>query len=211
METLIRRKMDRASRNEYRGGDVQSCQEQLDLLDRYWIPELDELPFVLVHGDLGANNIVADEEGNLERFVLSFPLWTICSFFLIEENADFANPSIIDFGWAQMMPLQFAAVFPRFLTHEPVERGDDAWDLTWRHCKNEVMDRDRGFYLDCVKAIAGETEDLVARYCEILCRSDEVNRYWWLRSVFEPKIHRAMVACGWDAFGDMMSESEEQT
>jgi hypothetical protein len=29
--------------------------------------------------------------------------------------------SVLDLGWADMVPLQFAAEYPRFLTHEPFQ------------------------------------------------------------------------------------------
>ncbi len=66
--TRIKRKIERAERHEYRGGDAEGCQKQLSFIEKYWVPDLDEAPHVLVHGDLSPNNIVVDEEFNLKRY-----------------------------------------------------------------------------------------------------------------------------------------------
>ncbi|KAH0337199.1 hypothetical protein KCU81_g8173, partial [Aureobasidium melanogenum] len=79
----IQRKIERAEKGSYIGGNVESCKRQMSLLENYWIPHLDEAPRVLVHGDLSANNILVDQHSNLR--------------------------SIIDLGWTEMVPLQFAA------------------------------------------------------------------------------------------------------
>lgn len=72
MAAKIQRKIDRASNSQYRGGDMQSCVKQLELLDKYWIPELDNSPFVLVHGDLSANTIIVDSGNNVQRYALIY-------------------------------------------------------------------------------------------------------------------------------------------
>lgn len=63
--------MTRAKDGNYTGGDVESCNMQLSLVDRYCVPELDSAPRVLVHGDLSANNIILDENQNLGRLVVA--------------------------------------------------------------------------------------------------------------------------------------------
>ena len=61
------------------------------------------------------------------------------------------------------------------------------------------MDQDRCFYLDCIRErFNDEGDSLIGHYYQVLCRPDEVERYWWLKSVFEVDIHRAMVACSWN-------------
>jgi aminoglycoside phosphotransferase (APT) family kinase protein len=63
--------MTRAKDGKYTGGSFESCTRQLRLVDRYWVPELDSAPRVLVHGDLSANNIIVDKDMNLGRSVLA--------------------------------------------------------------------------------------------------------------------------------------------
>lgn len=67
MVTKIERKILRASKNQYLSGDEKSCVKQLKLLDKYWIPELDKAPFVLVHSDLSADNIIVDDQYDVQR------------------------------------------------------------------------------------------------------------------------------------------------
>jgi len=84
IEAYIRRKIDRCLRNSYLDGDTESCYKQLDLLDKYWIPELDDAPFVLTHGDLSANNMIVDSQNNLERFVSHLP--TMCKMLTLSRQ-----------------------------------------------------------------------------------------------------------------------------
>lgn len=63
----LQRKIKRAEKGQYAGGNAESCIKQLDLLEKYWIPELDTAPRVLVHGDLSANNVIVDKDSNLVR------------------------------------------------------------------------------------------------------------------------------------------------
>lgn len=103
--------------------------------------------------------------------------------------------SIIDLGWAEFVPLQFAAVYPRFLTHEPVK--GEGYDWTARN--TEQMEQDRAFYLECVKerAFGEEGNSMLMNYYRVLAREDEIARYWWLTAASRIDIHRAMAECDW--------------
>jgi hypothetical protein len=105
-------------------------------------------------------------------------------------------PSIIDLGWAELVPLQFAAAYPRFLTFEPVKRREYDWTArsTWQ------MAQDRAFYLECVKERAAKEEGngLFMDYYRALARHDEVARYWWIIAASRIDIHHAMVECDWN-------------
>lgn len=103
--------------------------------------------------------------------------------------------SIIDLGWAELVPLQFAAVYPRFLTHEPVK--GEGYD--WRARNTEQMEQDRAFYLECVKERASREEgnSMLMNYYRVLAREDEIARYWWLTAASRIDIHRAMAECDW--------------
>jgi aminoglycoside phosphotransferase (APT) family kinase protein len=75
----MQRKIVRAKEGRYSGGDFISCIEQMDLLKKYWIPELDHAPRVLVHGDLSPNNIIVDEHYDVQGFVIqTWKRWDIC-------------------------------------------------------------------------------------------------------------------------------------
>lgn len=67
VRTRICRKIERAERQEYRGGGPEGCRKQFALIERYWLPELDNAPHIRVHGDLGPKNIIVDEEFDLKR------------------------------------------------------------------------------------------------------------------------------------------------
>jgi hypothetical protein len=104
-----------------------------------------------------------------------------------------------------MMPLQFSACFPNFLTHdfqalhEPVEveyGSGIGGQLVWQSKNTPMMRRDRAFYLQCVKEYC-RGDPLLDEYHQLLAAKDEVRRYWWLMAASKLKVHHAMVACNW--------------
>lgn len=107
--------------------------------------------------------------------------------------------SVIDLGWADMVPLQFAAEYPRFLTHEPDHAGaciQTTFD--WKKKNTDIMKRDRQFYLDCVRDRALLKGGITHTYYQLLARPDECARYWWFKAIHQAHIHAAMCACNWD-------------
>lgn len=71
-----------------------------------------------------------------------------------------------------MMPLQFAAVYPRFLTNEPEWKGDH---FHWPQ-NNPQMTGDRLFYLSCIKDLACHRGGISWDYYKVLARTDEIER-----------------------------------
>lgn len=67
VNSLMDKKIDRASRGAYRGGDVESCRTQKSMFHEFWVPELDDKPHVFVHGDLGGSNIIVDDNYNIVK------------------------------------------------------------------------------------------------------------------------------------------------
>ncbi|KAL4725663.1 hypothetical protein ACLX1H_007814 [Fusarium chlamydosporum] len=176
----IKRKRKRAKAGKLPGGTVADCDHQKELIDKYLMPELDSAPHVLVHGDLSPVNIIMDEKNNVK--------------------------SIIDFGLAEFLPLQFAAAYPRFLTHEPQNGEEDHGRVAmtgvprnWNARDTLQMRRDREFYLMCIKekAFGSEGNKLMRDYWRVLARHDEIARYWWFTAASRIDIHRDMVACDW--------------
>ncbi|KAJ8068033.1 hypothetical protein OCU04_003610 [Sclerotinia nivalis] len=124
----IDRKIERALRHDYPGGDVESCRRQLALLEEFWDSALDMAPHVLIHGDLSDSNIIVDGDANVKK--------------------------IIDLGWSDMVPLQFAAVYPRFLAYQPHVFSNNEAAVGWPIKNTSIMMRDRAFYLDCIRQCA---------------------------------------------------------
>lgn len=93
-----------------------------------------------------------------------------------------------------MVPLQFAAAYPRFLTHEPpCKYGPFDWAA-----KNTVcMQEDRLVFRECIRDRAVLQGGLCQIYHDLLCREDEVNRHWWFTAISEPDKHKAMDLCDW--------------
>ncbi|KAM5446987.1 hypothetical protein MaudCBS49596_006167 [Microsporum audouinii] len=176
--TLINRKIKRAQEGKLPGATEKECLDQQNLISEYLIPDLDQSPCVLVHGDLSTENIIID--------------------------LDFNVKAIIDLGFAEMIPLQFAACFPNFLTHDfqslhdqvEVEHGNTHGPLVWRPKNTPMMRRDRAFYLQCVKELS-EGDPMLEEYYRLLADKDEIRRYWWLMAATKLKVHRAMTACNW--------------
>ncbi|OBT74311.1 hypothetical protein VF21_06877 [Pseudogymnoascus sp. 05NY08] len=177
--TLINRKIKRAENNKLPGATVSECLDQQSLIEEFLIPDLDDTPCVLVHGDLTAENVIVDEDFNVK--------------------------AIIDLGFAEIIPLQFSACFPNFLTHdfesehEPVEveyGSSTDGPLVWRSRNTEIMRRDRAFYLECVEGFS-RGDPMLGKYYELLATEDEIRRYWWIVAATKLKVHRAMAACNW--------------
>ncbi|OBT46060.1 hypothetical protein VE00_02881 [Pseudogymnoascus sp. WSF 3629] len=157
--TLINRKIKRAENNKLPGATISECLDQQSLIAEYLMPDLDDAPCVLVHGDLTAENVIVDEDFNVK--------------------------AIINLGFAEIIPLQFSACFPNFLTHdfeslyEPVEvehgSGTDG-PLVWQSRNTEMMRRDREFYLRCVEEFS-RGDSMLEKYYQLLAAEDEVRRY----------------------------------
>jgi hypothetical protein len=98
-----------------------------------------------------------------------------------------------------MMPLQFSACFPSFLTHDfqtlhdPVEveygSGVDG-QLVWRSKNTPMMRRDHAFYLKCVEEFS-RGDLMLEVYYQLLAAKDEMRRSWWLMADTKLKVHRA--------------------
>lgn len=89
-----------------------------------------------------------------------------------------------------MVPLQFSAVYPRFLTDEPRLVGDK---FDWSQCAYSQRQKDdRSFYLQCIIDMAQAKGEYALVYAEILARDDQEERYWWLSAVNRLDIMRAL-------------------
>jgi hypothetical protein len=96
----------------------------------------------------------------------------------------------VDWGTATMVPLQFSAVYPRFLTNEPRLVGDM---FDWSQCAySQTQKDDRSFYLQCIIDMAPAKGEYARVYSEILARDDQEERYWWLSAVNRLDIMRAL-------------------
>ncbi|KFZ04010.1 hypothetical protein V502_10481 [Pseudogymnoascus sp. VKM F-4520 (FW-2644)] len=89
---LINRKIKRAQDSKLPAATLGECLDQQRLIAEYLVPDLDRAPCVLVHVDLTAENVIVDQDFNVK--------------------------AIIDLGFAEIIPLQFSACFPNFLTHD---------------------------------------------------------------------------------------------
>jgi hypothetical protein len=113
---------------------------------------------------------------------------------------------VLDLGWGDMVPLQFAAEYPRFLTHEPVQISSGTTVFDWQKKNTDIMKRDRLFYLDCVRERACSEGGIARDYYQLLARSDECSRYWWFKAISQADIHKAMCACDWDPVEEDISQ-----
>ncbi|PMD54947.1 uncharacterized protein K444DRAFT_596730 [Hyaloscypha bicolor E] len=92
---FIDRKIVRVSIGQMPELQLRDCFIQRALVSRVVHPDLENSPFLISHEDLAPQNIIVDSEYNIK--------------------------GIIDWGFARLLPLQFAVGFPRFLAIEPVE------------------------------------------------------------------------------------------
>ncbi|APA15401.1 hypothetical protein sscle_14g101710 [Sclerotinia sclerotiorum 1980 UF-70] len=102
--------------------------------------------------------------------------------------------SVIDLGQAEMLLIALAAVYPPFLTHDPTLEGQE---INWAARDTETMQRDRAFYLGCIRELALAKGGLVEEYYTNLARKDEIDKYWWFVAATSKSMHKAMVACNW--------------
>ncbi|EDN93199.1 predicted protein [Sclerotinia sclerotiorum 1980 UF-70] len=85
-------------------------------------------------------------------------------------------------------------VYPPFLTHDPTLEGQE---INWAARDTETMQRDRAFYLGCIRELALAKGGLVEEYYTNLARKDEIDKYWWFVAATSKSMHKAMVACNW--------------
>ncbi|KAK8150251.1 hypothetical protein G3M48_003317 [Beauveria asiatica] len=86
---IIQNKTRRVREGLLAGITEQDCSDQMNILSNVLLPELDEAPFAIAHGDLSPQNILIDAQHNVT--------------------------GIIDWGFSSRVPFQQAACFPRFL------------------------------------------------------------------------------------------------
>lgn len=168
------------------------------LLDKHIIPELNTARHVLIHGDLGEGNIIIDNDHNV---------------------------TLIDLGFMHLEPLQLAAYFPRFLTHEPSSVDEDcpfdgrmedkAWVRGWGQQDTEQMAKDRKWYKQCVWTVVQNEQDsrtkrLMRLYAQVLEREDEVDRFWWMQAMQRVDIWLQMERCGWEPRKGREKEDEDE-
>lgn len=67
----------------------------------------------------------------------------------------------------------------------------------------ERMQRDREFFLSCIKdrALEHPENSMLQDYYRILAREDEVSRYWWIAAASRIDVHHAMARCNWKPEG----------
>ncbi|ATY58608.1 kinase-like domain [Cordyceps militaris] len=157
---ITRSRVNRAAEGKLQGLSLSDAERLKSQIPDFHLPCFDQEPRVLVHGDLKASNIIMNGD-KLARQVLA--------------------SNVIDLGFAQLVPLQFATFYPAFLTNEPRRTGDT---FDWSSCSySERQMEDRKFFLQCIKDLApikGREADV---YFEILARDDQETRHWWLSAV----------------------------
>ncbi|KAI1770581.1 hypothetical protein F4818DRAFT_446197 [Hypoxylon cercidicola] len=160
---IYRTRIRRSIQGNLPGVAVNDCEALLRRISDFHLPAFDDGPHVLVHGDLHPSNIIINEQ---------------------------QVECIVDLGIATMVPLQFSAVYPRFLTNEPRLVGDK---FDWSQCAySQTQEDDRSFYLQCIIDMAPAKGEHARVYSEILARADQEERYWWLSAVNRLDIMRAL-------------------
>ena len=94
-----------------------------------------------------------------------------------------------------MVPLQFAAEYPKFVTHEPFET---AHGFVWSRHDSVMMREDRKVYLECIRERAEREGGIYQQYYQVLARDDEPRRHWWCAASNRIDVHKAMAKCGWN-------------
>lgn len=115
---------------------------------------------------------------------------------------------IIDFGFAEYLPLQFAAVFPLILCHETYQDQNDIdvalelphdpqSSLVWRSKNTETKRRDRQLFLDQIKRLCKAHGEICESFYRVLIDKQEIRRYWWFTAISNQKLHQVMVKVNW--------------
>lgn len=68
----IDRKIKRVLNGTLRTAKLIDCLRRRSLIHMYVIPELNDSPWVMVHGDLSGSNIITDPDSNISGLVTSF-------------------------------------------------------------------------------------------------------------------------------------------
>ncbi|KAI0430527.1 hypothetical protein F5Y09DRAFT_226845 [Xylaria sp. FL1042] len=162
-DKIYRTRTKRSLEGRLPGISVDDCLALQQSISRFHLPALDDAPHVLVHGDLHPSNIIVNGDG-------------------VE--------CIVDMGIATMVPLQFSAVYPRFLTSEP-RLIEGVFD--WSCCgHSQAQKADRDFYLQCIIDMAPGKGKQACQYAEILALDNQEDRHWWLSAISRLDIMRAL-------------------
>ncbi|KAI1909705.1 hypothetical protein LOZ39_004977 [Ophidiomyces ophidiicola] len=92
---IIKNKICRVREGLFPEITEQDCSDQMNILSNVLVPELDEAPFAIDHGDISPRNILIDGQHNVT--------------------------GIIDWGFSSRVPFQQAACFPRFLHSQNID------------------------------------------------------------------------------------------
>ncbi|OAQ98759.1 hypothetical protein LLEC1_05794 [Akanthomyces lecanii] len=160
---INRTRIRKAEQGKLEGISVSDAEKLKAQTPSFHLPPLDTAPYVLVHGDLQPSNIIMNDR---------------------------KLSSVIDLGCASMIPLQFSALYPKFVTNEPRKIGNT---FDWSQCRySERQIQDREFFLQCIKEKATTKGHDAQIYAEILGREDQEARHWWLSAVFRVDVMRAL-------------------
>ncbi|KAH0542351.1 hypothetical protein FGG08_003289 [Glutinoglossum americanum] len=154
---LIDRKIVRVSNGQLPGIQLRDCFIQRALVPRVVHFPLEMSPFLVSHEDLSPDNIIVDNEYNIK--------------------------GIIDWGFATLLPLQFAVYFPRILAIEPSQidapQPPDvaAFSLAFFQ-PSAVLQADRRYFTSYLSS----RRDSLARSISLVLSTSDVD---WRHLVFE--------------------------
>ncbi|PTB81785.1 hypothetical protein M440DRAFT_1444475 [Trichoderma longibrachiatum ATCC 18648] len=157
-ERRLRNRQKRVLNGELPGLFEQDCLDQQAFLDDVLGQDGDSTAFAMAHGDLKPSNIIVDEQCNIK--------------------------GIIDWGFAEMVPVATAALFPTLL-----------WpDESARRAPSQATLRDRQTYIDSYSSQTVLAAFAMRRWQG----AEDVDfRILYLTSISSKGVHKAMAHIGW--------------
>lgn len=155
----------------------QDCIDQKALLDGVLGKDRDNTLFAMDHGDIKPGNIIVDEEYNIKWYIALSIFPNICSVLILYV-------SIIDWGFAAMVPIAKAATLPRFLG--PDDSAGSA--------PSPTVLKDRKAYIGSLSSHTSQAALSMLRWQDA---EDLDFRTLYLESLFSKGVHAFMAEIGW--------------
>ncbi|KAL7804895.1 kinase-like domain-containing protein [Trichoderma aethiopicum] len=157
-ERRLRNRQKRVANGELHELSEQDCLDQQAFLENILGEDGESTAFAMAHGDLKPSNIIVDEQYSIK--------------------------GIIDWGFAEMVPIATAALFPTLL-----------WpDESARRAPSQATLRDRQTYIDSYSSQTSLAALAMRRW---QAAGDVDFRILYLTSISSKGVHKAMAQIGW--------------
>ena len=176
LERLAKNRLTRVAEGKIPGLSQQDCRDQQALLAKVLGMEGDDTTQAMDHGDFKPDNIIVDEEYNIKGYVEGLNE--------LRSSRTRTDPHrVVDWSFADMVPISRAAGFPRFL-----------WPASLHTAPSPTVQADRRAY---IASVAAHTSGAASHMQRWQTGPDVDIRTLFLESLFSKGMHIDLARVGW--------------